>query len=115
MGVDTYVSTGAGLIASLPERARSLYRHVAFGSPMTPSNGMATHITEQESASPGAALERRTYTVAEAARLLGISRSTAYECVRSGELRSLRFRSRIVIPADAIAGLLTVGSRSAGE
>ncbi len=68
---------------------------------------MGTHITDQETATPGTVLERRTYTVTEAAKLLGISRSTAYECVRSGELQSLRFRSRIVIPAGAIAELLT--------
>lgn len=49
---------------------------------------------------------RRTYTVHEAADLLGISRSTAYECVRTGELPSLRFRRRIVIPAHALEELI---------
>ena len=49
---------------------------------------------------------RRTYTVDEAARLLGISRTTAYECVRTGELPSLRFRRRIVIPAHALEQLI---------
>ena len=50
---------------------------------------------------------RRTFTVEETAELLGISRSTAYECVRTGEIPSLRFRSRIVVPAQAIDALLT--------
>jgi len=49
---------------------------------------------------------RRTFTVTEAALILGISRTTAYECVRTGELQSLRLRSRIVIPAHAIAAML---------
>lgn len=48
----------------------------------------------------------RTVSVEEAARLLGISRSTAYECVRSGSIPSLRFRRRIVIPAVVIDQLL---------
>ncbi len=49
---------------------------------------------------------RRTYTVDEAAAVLGISRTTAYECVKSGELPSLRFRRRIVIPATALKALV---------
>jgi excisionase family DNA binding protein len=50
--------------------------------------------------------DRRTYTVEEAAELLGISRSHAYNCVKSGDLPSLRLRRRIVVPAHAIASLL---------
>ncbi len=49
---------------------------------------------------------RRTYTVDEAAAVLGISRTTAYECVKSGELPSLRFRRRIVIPVTALKALI---------
>ncbi len=49
---------------------------------------------------------RRTYTVDEAAAVLGISRTTAYECVKSGELPSLRFRRQIVIPATALKALV---------
>ncbi|MCA9628098.1 MAG: helix-turn-helix domain-containing protein [Myxococcales bacterium] len=45
-------------------------------------------------------------SVEEAARRLGISRSTAYECVRNGSIPSLRFRRRIVIPAVVIDQLL---------
>ena len=48
----------------------------------------------------------QTLTVEQAARRLGISRSTAYECVRNGSLPSLRFRRRIVIPAVIIDRLL---------
>lgn len=49
---------------------------------------------------------RRTYTVTEAAALLGISRAKAYDCVRSGELPALRFGRRIVVPAAALERLL---------
>ncbi len=44
--------------------------------------------------------------VQEVAELLGISRTTAYECVRSGEIPCLRFRRRIVVPHDVIQELL---------
>lgn len=49
---------------------------------------------------------RRTYSVDEAAAILGISRTTAYQCVRTKELPSLRFRGRIVISAAVIDALL---------
>ena len=50
--------------------------------------------------------EPATLSVEQAARQLGISRSTAYECVRNGSIPSLRFRRRIVIPAVVIDQLL---------
>ena len=34
-------------------------------------------------------MDRLTYTVTDTAVLLGISRTTAYECVRRGEIPSL--------------------------
>lgn len=37
--------------------------------------------------------ERRTFTVEEAARSLGISRALAYDLVRRGEIPSLRLRT----------------------
>ena len=49
---------------------------------------------------------RRTYSVDEAAAILGISRTTAYECVKTKELPALHFRGRIVISAAVIDALL---------
>lgn len=43
-----------------------------------------------------------TMTVSHAATLLGISRSSAYECVRLGSIPSLRLGRRIVVPRRAI-------------
>jgi len=50
--------------------------------------------------------DRRAYTVEEVARLLGVSRGSAYEAVRCGVIRSLTIGRRIVIPPSAVAELL---------
>jgi single-strand DNA-binding protein len=50
--------------------------------------------------------ERLTYSVDEAASLLGISRAKAYECVRTGQLRAVQLGRRFVVPAAALDGLL---------
>lgn len=47
-----------------------------------------------------------TMTVSEAAMVLGISRSSAYECVRRGELRAVRLGRRLVVPRSAVTALL---------
>lgn len=60
--------------------------------------------------------KRLTLTVTEAAELLGISRATAYECVRTGEIPSLRLGGRILIPREKFDGLLALegsGDRAA--
>jgi excisionase family DNA binding protein len=45
-------------------------------------------------------------TVPEAARMLSISRSLAYDLVRRGELASIRLGRRIVVPKVALFELL---------
>jgi excisionase family DNA binding protein len=50
--------------------------------------------------------DRVTITVDEAARLLGISRTTAFQAVRSGELPAIRVRRRILIPVAQLNALL---------
>jgi excisionase family DNA binding protein len=53
-----------------------------------------------------------TVTVDEAAELLGISRTLAYELVASGELPHLRLgRRRIVIPWKALEALVDSAER----
>jgi excisionase family DNA binding protein len=51
-------------------------------------------------------MNRRTYTVTETARILGISRSSAYEAVRRGELPSITIGHRILIARATIDELL---------
>ncbi len=50
--------------------------------------------------------DRATITVTEAAHVLGISRSTAYELVHAGTLPALRLGRRIVVPTHALEELL---------
>ena len=49
-----------------------------------------------------------TLTVEQAARVLGIGRSTAYELVRTGDLKHIRLRRRIVVPVAHLAESLGV-------
>lgn len=51
--------------------------------------------------------QRITYSVEEVAELLGISRTTAYECVHRGEIPSRRFGRRVVILRHELNALLT--------
>jgi excisionase family DNA binding protein len=55
--------------------------------------------------------EPRTITVAQAATVLGISRTTAYECVRAGSIPSLHLGGRIIVPLQAIEAMLERASR----
>jgi excisionase family DNA binding protein len=58
--------------------------------------------------------DRLVFTVEEAAQLLGISRSFAYEAVQRGEIPSMRIGKRILVPKAALQRhLLSIGySRS---
>ena len=52
---------------------------------------------------------RLTYTVEEAAHLIGISRNSAYEAVRRGEIPTIRIGRRILIPRTRLEDLLESG------
>lgn len=52
------------------------------------------------------ALQRATLTVTEAAVVLGVSRSAAYDLVHEGRIPALRLGRRIVVPAHALDDLL---------
>jgi excisionase family DNA binding protein len=60
-------------------------------------------------------VERLTVTVPEAAKLLGISRMSAYTAVREGVIPSLRIGRRILIPRLALERLLAQASQRADE
>lgn len=55
---------------------------------------------------------RATLTVTEAAEILGISRSSAYELVNTGDIPALRLGRRIVVPRAALDALLETAQNS---
>lgn len=50
-----------------------------------------------------------TMTVEEAGELLGLSRSSAYRAAARGELPTLRFGRRLVVPTPRLLALLGIG------
>lgn len=54
--------------------------------------------------------DRLTLTVEETARLLGISRGVAYDCIRQGVIPSIKFNRVIRVPKHALDMLLGNGS-----
>jgi excisionase family DNA binding protein len=56
----------------------------------------------------------RLLSIEQAAHILGIGRSTAYELVRLGQLRSLKIGSRRLVPREAIDDVIReLGGRAA--
>jgi excisionase family DNA binding protein len=51
-------------------------------------------------------LEKKTLSVLEAGRALGIGRSAAYEAARTGQLPSIRIGRRLLVPTAALERLL---------
>jgi len=52
--------------------------------------------------------QRATYTVEEAARLLGIGRNQAYEAAKRGEIPAIRAGKRVLVPKAPFHRLLGV-------
>jgi excisionase family DNA binding protein len=52
-------------------------------------------------------IPRALISVNEAARVIGVSRSFAYELVASGHLTSVRLGRRVLVPVSAIDDLIT--------
>ncbi len=79
-----------------------------FAPVTTPKRSPATY---RDSSSDLAAslcrpVERQTLSVEEAARILGIGRTSAYRAVARGELSHVRIGARILIPMAALERLL---------
>lgn len=56
--------------------------------------------------------ERATLTVDEAARILGISRNSAYQGVLTGEIPCIKIGRRILVPKAALMKLLESAHQS---
>ncbi len=51
-------------------------------------------------------MEKRTYSIPEVAKVLGIGRTAAYEAARTGEIPTIRIGKRILVPDAALERLL---------
>ncbi len=51
-------------------------------------------------------VDRKTYSVPEAGKILGIGRSAAYEAARTREIPTIRIGKRILVPVAALERLL---------
>lgn len=52
------------------------------------------------------AAERRTWTIEEAAQILGISMQSAYEAARKGRIPVVRMGRRLLVPRAALDAML---------
>lgn len=57
-------------------------------------------------------IERLTLTVPEAAKLLGVSRNSAYEAIQRGEIPAIRIGRRVVVPRARLEEMLNGSDRS---
>jgi excisionase family DNA binding protein len=53
-------------------------------------------------------IARRTYSVEDAGKILGVSRNTAYALARTGELPTIRLGKKLLVPVAAIEALLSI-------
>jgi excisionase family DNA binding protein len=59
-------------------------------------------------------VERLTLTADEVAALLGLSRTRVYESIHAGEIPSIRFRRRLLVPARSLYELIDGASGERG-
>ena len=59
-------------------------------------------------------VDPRTVTVTQAARILGISRGSAYEAVKTGELPVIRIGKRLLVSRAALERMLEPGVAASG-
>jgi excisionase family DNA binding protein len=56
--------------------------------------------------------ERATYTIVEAAEILGIARSSAYRAARTGELPTIKIGRRILVGRQALTDIIDQHGRT---
>ena len=91
-----------------------LLRSMMEIEPSTPRSSLPeTHDAPDDIELP----DKPTFSVTEAAAILGVSRDTVYQCVSTGEIPALRLGRRLLIPRAALARMLrgSQGSSSTGK
>lgn len=60
----------------------------------------------RQDATIGTTLERATYTINEAAEILGISRTSAYRAAKTGEIPTIKIGRRILVGRQALLDII---------
>jgi excisionase family DNA binding protein len=89
--------------AAIPQELADALRAASLGDRELP---LVEPASTSKSGAVGPVEDRLIYTVTEAAALLGISRSFAYEAVERGDIPSMRIGRRILVPKAALTRLL---------
>lgn len=67
------------------------------------------------SRTPDAATEqRRFYSVAEVARMFGMSTMTVYRAIADGEFPAVKIRGRLIVPAKALDAMVEAATSTQG-
>jgi excisionase family DNA binding protein len=85
------------VLADMLEGAAERLRRSSQSGPNQPSDSATSRPTTANQLD-----ERLTLSVAEAAARLGISRTAAYEAIRTGAVPSLRIGRRLLVPMHAL-------------
>ena len=62
--------------------------------------------TTNEEKTYGTTIERKTITIEETAKVLGVGRNKAYEAARRGEIPTIKIGKRILVPLAALERML---------
>jgi excisionase family DNA binding protein len=96
---------GLRILARIIARKMLKERSLPDGSPCKESSDSPMHSYQGTTAEKLG--ESLAVSVREAAKMLGLSRASAYEAVRTGQIPSLRFGKRIVVPRVALNRMLS--------
>ncbi|MGO9583580.1 MAG: helix-turn-helix domain-containing protein [Acidimicrobiales bacterium] len=87
--------------------------HEALSMAAADGDAPATPTSLRSAAGVAPVEQRLVFTVEEAASLLGISRSFAYEAIQRGEIPSMRIGKRILVPKAALERHLLISGSAA--
>ncbi len=59
--------------------------------------------------------ERKTVSVTQAARQIGIGRNLAYEGIRRGEIPAIKIGKRLLVPVAALERMLAEAGQAEGD
>jgi excisionase family DNA binding protein len=105
-------ATYARLKARLEQAQQSAARPAPQSTEARPARQRTHRVQHRHGNRDGEAApvsEALAFCVAEAARLIGVSRATLYVLISRGDLRTIKIRKRRLVPREALLKLLAAG------